>query len=80
MINFTFNHGMAWFSWVVIIFAISFIVLLFITFPHLVTVLGAFGFDISPIAQDALFWLLLSVLFLSALRGAKVEIKIHNDK
>lgn len=78
--KFTFSHGISWLAWVVIIFAVAIVVLIFVMFPHLVTVLEAFGFVVTDTTQDALFWLLASIIFISALRGAKVQVTLTGDK
>ncbi len=75
----TFVHGAGWFAWVVIIFALAMVILIFVMFPHLVTVLEAFGFVVTDTTEDALFWLIVSAIFISALRGAKVQITMNGD-
>jgi len=78
--KFTFVHGVGWIAWVVIIFSLAMVILIFVMFPHLVTVLEAFGLVVTDTTEDALFWLLTSIIFISALRGAKVHITLSGDK
>lgn len=74
--NFKFEHGIGWLIWVAIIFSLCIGIFFFGVYGHLVNLLGAYGVEINDDIRHAIFWLLVSVIAISALRGAKVEIKL----
>ncbi len=73
------EHGVWWLSWVVIIFGLGLIVFFVGFFDNFMTVLGGFGYNVTDNTQHAMFWALVSLWFLMALRGAKIEVKERDE-
>jgi len=76
--KFKFVHGIYWIIWVAIVFALMIIVFFVGVWGNLLTLLMPLGFE-SDVSTNALFWLFVSLMFLTALRGAKCEVTLSND-
>jgi len=74
-----FEHGVWWMSWVAIIFGLGLIVFFVGFFDNFMTVADGFGYNVTNDTKHAMFWALVSLWFLMALRGAKIEVKERDE-